>query len=79
MSYTVYALYSIEADLFYIGQTKDMNRRFSEHQKGESRFTSRSVDWKIIYLEECETRSYAVRREKQLKSFRGREYLRSLL
>ena len=79
MSYFVYALYSEKSDLLYIGQTNDLSRRLTEHINGESRYTSRAADWRLVHSEECDSRSAALTREKQLKSFRGREYLRSIL
>ncbi|HEY5823050.1 MAG TPA: GIY-YIG nuclease family protein [Cyclobacteriaceae bacterium] len=35
--------------------------------------------WRLFYSETFETKSEAMQREKQLKSFKGREFLRSQL
>ncbi|MCH8306307.1 MAG: GIY-YIG nuclease family protein [Candidatus Marinimicrobia bacterium] len=77
--YYVYVLYSEKIDRLYIGQTKDLDRRLREHFEGDSFYTKRADDWKHFHTEEIETRSQAMKREKQLKSARGRDYLRKLL
>ena len=74
----VYALYNKKFNKIYIGQTRDLEKRLHEHNahifKGyTSRFES---SWKIIYQETQETREEALARERQLKSYRGREYIK---
>jgi len=79
MSYTVYALYSESLDLIYVGQTNNIVKRLLDHKKGYSKYTSRSKDWKIFYSEIKETRSEVLKRERQLKTTRGRAFLRESL
>jgi putative endonuclease len=74
MIYYVYIIYSATADRYYIGQTNDFERRIEEHNLREGRYTSGKGPWKLVYKEECDSRSAAVRREKFLKSGKGREY-----
>ncbi len=73
----VYVLYSAEIDRLYIGQTQDLKKRLREHREGASFYTKRASDWRLIHSEEFQTRSEAMRREKQLKTYKGREYLRN--
>jgi len=73
--YFVYALYSVKLNKIYISQTSDMGRRLKEHISGYSYFTSRSDDWELFYQEEYTLRSEAMRRERQLKTSRGRAFL----
>ncbi|KKR20249.1 MAG: hypothetical protein UT50_C0019G0004 [Candidatus Moranbacteria bacterium GW2011_GWA2_39_41] len=68
----------------YIGQAADLEVRLQRHNKllknKSTSFTSKnSGNWELIYEEEFETRSEAMKREKELKSFRGREFIRSLI
>ena len=43
-------------------------------------FTSKNDGlWVLVYKEEFKTRSEAVKREKQLKSSRGREFIKNLI
>ncbi len=78
----VYAIYNKERNKIYIGQTKDMSSRLARHNKElpskKSSYTSKqSGVWEIIYTEEFNTRLEALQREKQLKSYRGRIFVRS--
>lgn len=79
MTYTVYAIYSNSLDTIYIGQTNNIENRLKSHLAGNSTYTSRAKDWRIFYSENKETRSDALKREKQLKSSRGRTFLREQL
>ena len=74
--YKIYALYSRKIDRVYIGQTQDLDKRLQEHLEGVSIYTKRTDDWVLIYTEEHQTRGGAMKREKQLKSARGRKFLR---
>ena len=77
--YRVYAIYNKFANKIYIGQTKDLGERIILHNdKVFKGFTSRFPgEWKLIYKESVATRQEALKREKQLKSFRGREFIKS--
>lgn len=75
----VYAIYNRKADKFYIGQTHDLSKRLIEHNNKLFKGYASSFDglWEIIYHEETTSRKEALVREKQLKSFRGREFIKS--
>jgi putative endonuclease len=79
MTYYVYSLYSPSLDIIYIGQTNNLEQRVSDHKRGYSKFTSRANDWILIYKEKVDTRGHALKREKQLKSSRGRSLLKKEL
>lgn len=77
--YTVYAIYNKYSGKIYIGQTEDLGVRIKMHNdhKFNKSFTSRfSGEWVVIYREQATSRSEALVREKQLKSYRGREFVR---
>ena len=77
----VYAIYNQLSDKIYIGQTKDLAKRQSEHnQKHGNHYTAKfEGEWKLIYKESVATRLEAIKRERQLKSQKGREFIHSLL
>lgn len=79
--YHVYAIYNQSAKRFYIGQTVDLTQRLVQHNQGDyTGYTSRfQGEWKLIYNESVPTRSEALKREKQLKSFRGREFIKQYI
>jgi putative endonuclease len=76
--YYIYALYNQEADKIYIGQTADINKRLVEHNNQNKHFTGKiQGKWVLIYKESAATRSEALKREKQLKSYRGRVFIKN--
>lgn len=76
--YTVYAIYNRKNQKIYIGQTVDLEVRLEQHNhKTFKGYTSRFDGlWDLIYSEEAYSRDEALKREKQLKSFRGREFIK---
>ncbi len=79
--YCVYAIYNQQAQKYYIGQTIDLKERLRLHNNHYFKsYTSRFPGkWELIYEESIPTRSEALRREKQLKSGNGREFIKSLI
>jgi putative endonuclease len=76
--YDVYAIYNLDHNKIYVGQTKDLKTRLILHNNHSFKgYTSRfDGEWKLIYKEMVSTRQEALEREKQLKSYRGREFIR---
>lgn len=80
MSHWVYGLYSVAHDKLYVGESADPVDRFRSHNELATKgWTVAYRPWVVLYLEECDDRIVARRREKQLKSGAGREYLRTLI
>ncbi|MCX5715296.1 MAG: GIY-YIG nuclease family protein [Candidatus Omnitrophica bacterium] len=67
--YYVYLLRSEKNDSFYIGYTKDINRRFKEHNTGSVEYTRKYMPWELIYYESFISLEDAKIREKTLKHF----------
>jgi putative endonuclease len=63
----------------YIGQTSSLEKRIDEHNSGMCRSTKLRIPFKIVYSVTYETRSEAMKREKELKSGKRRKYIRELL
>jgi len=66
----------------YIGQTDNLIVRIEAHRNKtfNNSYTSRfDGEWKLIYKEAVSTRHEALSREKQLKSFRGREFIKGFI
>ena len=77
--YKVYVVYNRDNDKFYIGQTKDLDSRLELHNDKAftKSYTARfDGDWNLIYSEQVLDRKEALKREKQLKSYRGREFVK---
>jgi putative endonuclease len=53
---------------FYTGYTDDIDRRFLVHQSGKGgKYTRSHPPQKILYREECSTKSAALKREIEIK------------
>jgi putative endonuclease len=77
--YFVYVLISKKNERIYIGQTADLAKRCSVHNRGLCRSTKPYVPWVLGYHEIVNSRSKAVMRERYLKSTAGRKFLRTVL
>jgi putative endonuclease len=81
--FTVYAIYNKKHNKIYIGQTVDLNNRLLEHNdpNSEKHKYTKTFDgkWKLIYKEELKSRINALQREKQLKSYQGRQFIKKLI
>jgi len=74
--FTVYALYSEKFDKIYIGYTSDIENHLIFHNElGTNGFTLKYRPWFLIYTEQFETKTEALKREKQLKSSKGRAFV----
>ena len=80
MSFTVYALYSVRYDKLYIGYTSDLEQRLKSHNElAKKGFTVKYRPWGLIFSEDFERKSEAMKRERELKTHQGRIFLKSLL
>jgi putative endonuclease len=59
---------------YYVGSTKDLGLRFSQHQSGRgARYTSGRLPVKLVYCEEYDRVSDAFYREKQVQGWTRRK------
>lgn len=75
----VYALYNRKNNKIYIGQTENLKERLEAHKNKifSKSFTARfDGKWQLIYKETVRNRKQALLKEKQLKSYRGREFIK---
>jgi putative endonuclease len=78
MSHFVYIIYSSSVDAYYKGETGTPEKRLEEHNANLSRYTAGKGPWIMVYLEELEDRTGALKREKMLKR-QNRKYIEWLL
>ena len=65
-----YIIYSNNIDKFYIGYScSDINARLEKHNQNHKGFTGKANDWKLVYTEYFDSKSEAMLREKQIKSW----------
>ena len=68
----MYFLYIIKCkdNSFYTGITTNIKRRFKEHRDGRGgKYTRSKGVTKIVYTEECQNRSFALKRESEIKGW----------
>jgi len=68
MPYYVYILLCKDGS-YYTGYAEDVKRRVERHKKGQgARYTRMHEPEKIVYVEEFDSRSEAMKREREIKS-----------
>ena len=77
--YYTYVLYSKKDGNFYTGFTQDLKLRFDQHNKGQVESTKDRRPFELIYYEACLNRNDATHREKYLKTYHGKAYIRKRL
>ena len=77
--YYVYILRSIKDNNNYTGYTKNLKLRFEEHQKGRVDSTKERRPLKLIYYEACLNQQDATHREKYLKTYHGKMFIKKRL
>ena len=71
MPHFVYILKSIRDNKYYIGESSDVTARLLFHNSGKQRSTKNRTPFIIILVEQFENREMALKREKQIKSWKG--------
>jgi putative endonuclease len=77
--YYTYILQSLEDGRFYTGFTEDLKLRFEQHNKGLVESTRSRRPLKLVYYEACLDRNDATRREKYLKTYHGKMFIKGRL
>ncbi len=75
MHYT-HVLLSDKDSQFYTGYTQDLKLRFEQHCKGRVEATRDRRPLKLVYYEACLDKSDAAKRERYLKTYHGKMFLR---
>jgi putative endonuclease len=69
MPYYVYIIRCKDGS-YYTGHAKDAEKRFEEHKKGRgAKYTRMHEPEQLVYVEQLETRSEAMKRERKIKTF----------
>ncbi len=74
--YYTYVLYSNNFDKIYIGYSSDVDKRLAAHNdERNTGWTQKYQPWEIMYMEEFASKQEAMKREKQLKTAKGRKFI----
>ncbi len=75
----VYILQSLKDKSYYIGQTSNLLDSLERHNSKRRLATRAKVPWKRVYSQAFSTRSKAVRREREIKNQKTRQYIERLV
>ena len=74
--YSIYILFSLKTNKYYIGSTDDVPRRLKHHNAGSTPSTkSGAPDWEIRYTETVQDRTAALKPELEIKKKKSRNYI----
>ena len=77
--YFVYILYSAEINTYYIGSSENPELRLVKHLSNHSGYTGKAKDWVIVYSEPLSTKTEALKRELQIKKWKSRKMIETLI
>lgn len=77
--FITYILFSEKLNKYYIGSTSDLEDRINKHNSNHKGFTGGVGDWILVYKEDYEDKSQSLRRELQIKKWKSRKMIESLL
>ncbi|MFH1956177.1 MAG: GIY-YIG nuclease family protein [Patescibacteria group bacterium] len=75
----VYILQSEKDNKYYIGYTVNLSARIIWHNEGKNKSTKHRRPLKLIYIEEYKNKKDAMKREKEIKSYKGGNAFKKLL
>ena len=78
--YSIYILFSLKTNKYYVGSTDDLHGRLKPHNTGSTPSTkSGAPDWEIRYTETVPDRTAALKRELEIKKKKSRNYIEWLI
>ncbi len=77
--YVVYILWSESIQKYYIGYSSDLEERIKKHNRKSRGFTNSGRPWVLVYTENCESKSLAIARERDLKSWKDKVRIMGLI
>ncbi len=79
MAFHLYILQSQSTGRFYVGQTEHLKERVAYHNANYSLSLRNRGPWKLMYSEQYEPRSEAMRREQYIKRQKDRCFIEALV
>ena len=76
--FVVYVLFSEKHNKIYVGYTFALINRFMSHNElAKSGYTVKFRPWLVVHTEFFSEKKHALIREKELKSSRGRDFIKN--
>ena len=78
--FVVYILFSEDYGKTYVGFTSNLIERYKSHNYlSKKGYTIKFRPWQVIYVEFFTTKFEALKKEKLLKSGKGREFIKEII
>jgi len=75
----LYILFSEKINSYYVGVSSNVEERLSRHLSNHKGYTAKVKDWIIVYTESFETKTEALKREKQIKNWKSKTMIEKLI
>ena len=75
----VYIIKSLKSDTYYIGSSKDPEKRLIEHNNGKTVSTKHKGPWKLVLTQSYPTILKARQIELKLKKLKRRDYIEKIV
>jgi putative endonuclease len=62
-----------------VGSCENLQTRLNKHNTNHSGFTGKTLDWKIMWSEEHAGKAEALKREKQIKTWKSRKMIENMI
>ena len=79
MAQYMYILKRITTGGYYIGSCKNIEERLTQHNDNKGRYTKNKGPFELIYKESFDSKADALKREKQVKSYKGGRAFKKLV
>lgn len=80
MTFSVYILFSVSKNKYYVGFTADdLNERIRKHNSNHKGFTGGIGDWQLKHRERFDLKTDALKRELQIKKWKSRVMIEKLI
>ncbi|OGK19080.1 hypothetical protein A3G67_01320 [Candidatus Roizmanbacteria bacterium RIFCSPLOWO2_12_FULL_40_12] len=77
--YYVYIIQSYKNNHYYTGHTKNLKQRVIEHNSNNTKSLRNKGPFHLIYVEKADSLIKAIKREKQIKSYKGGKAFKKLM
>jgi putative endonuclease len=74
----VYILHSSSRNIFYAGQTDNLEKRFNDHNRRASPYTKRGSPWTLVVSFQVSSRTDAIKLESKIKSRGIKRFLQDM-
>ncbi|MBE9593188.1 MAG: GIY-YIG nuclease family protein [Proteobacteria bacterium] len=79
MAFFAYIIKGLKDGSYCTVSTQNLPARLERHNQGRLRYTKHKIPWELVYLQEYHDRSIAMRKEKEIKNRKSRQFIESLV